>query len=361
MRRILPVLLLLLGASAPFAQEAPGAAVPEDSFAAGANPPADSVSGTSAAEEGAAAPDATTVDAASSESVAETNAALLEEERGSAASGSSFWKASPTIDPWRTAIFGGLILGTYGAAYGLVFAKGWWDESGGDFHFGNDFDYALNLDKGGHAFSGQLMGEFFYDGLTWSGFSHNAARGFAGLGAFLTHVAIDVKDGYAPEWGFSAVDVLSDTAGGFWPWLQELWSPLDAIEFKASYWKNSNTYWERGGTSSGVFTDDYVNWTFWASWRVERALPKAAARFWPDWLCLAFGFSIDDSAVLSRADGEREFYVALDWDLEEIFKPESRALKRLVSYANTIKLPSPAVRLYPSHRRELLLVYPILF
>ena len=338
MRRLLPVLLLLLGASAPFAQETPDA---------------DSLSGTPAAVEASPA----------AESVSEASAAVLEEnrEQGSPASESSFWKASPTINPWRTAIFGGLILGTYGAAYGLVFAKGWWDEGGGDFHFENDFDYAMNLDKGGHAFSGQLMGEFFYDGLTWSGFSHHAARGFAGLGAFLTHVAIDVKDGYAPEWGFSVVDVFSGTAGGFWPWLQELWSPLDAIEFKASYWKNSNTYWERGGTSSGVFTDDYVNWTFWASWRVERALPKAAARFWPDWLCLAFGFSIDDAAVLSRADGEREFYIALDWDLEEIFKPESHALRRLVSYANTVKLPSPAVRLYPKARRELLLLYPILF
>ena len=293
------------------------------------------------------------------ETVAQSDSAL---RAGSAETPSvSFWSRSPVVSPWRTAVFGGLILGTYGAAYGLVFAKGWWDESDGDFHFSNDFDYAMNLDKGGHAYSGQLMGEFFYDGYTWSGFSHHAARGLAGLSAFLTHVAIDVKDGYAPEWGFSVVDVLSGTAGGFWPWMQDLWSPLAALEFKASYWLNSNTYWERGGSSSNVFTDDYVNWTFWASWRVERALPKAAARFWPDWLCLAFGFSIDDAAVAARADGEREFYVALDWDLQEIFKPESHLLKRVVRYANLWKLPAPAVRLYPSHRREFLLLYPILF
>ena len=340
MRR-LPALLVALGAVALFAQEAPAAASVPDSAAVESAAPAEPES------------------AEPIETVAQSDSALRAESAETPAV--SFWSRSPVVSPWRTAIFGGLILGTYGAAYGLVFAKGWWDESDGDFHFSNDFDYAMNLDKGGHAYSGQLMGEFFYDGYVWSGFSHHAARGLAGLSAFLTHVAIDVKDGYAPEWGFSVVDVLSGTAGGFWPWMQDLWSPLAALEFKASYWLNSNTYWERGGSSSNVFTDDYVNWTFWASWRVERALPKGAARFWPDWLCLAFGFSIDDSAVLSRADGEREFYVALDWDLEEIFKPESRALRRMVSYANTIKLPSPAVRLYPSHRRELLLVYPILF
>ncbi len=343
MRR-LTALLVALGAVALFAQEAPSAVSVPDSAA---------VESAAPAEPAPAAP------AEPAETVAQSDSALRAESAETPAV--SFWSRSPVVSPWRTAVFGGLILGTYGAAYGLVFAKGWWDESDGDFHFSNDFDYAMNLDKGGHAYSGQLMGEFFYDGYVWSGFSHHAARGLAGLSAFLTHVAIDVKDGYAPEWGFSVVDVLSGTAGGFWPWMQDLWSPLAALEFKASYWLNSNTYWERGGSSSNVFTDDYVNWTFWASWRVERALPKGAARFWPDWLCLAFGFSIDDSAVLSRADGEREFYVALDWDLQEIFKPESHLLKRVVRYANLWKLPAPAVRLYPSHRREFLLLYPILF
>ena len=35
--------------------------------------------------------------------------------------------------------------------------------------------------------------------------------------AFATHVAIDVKDGFAPKWGFSVFDVLSGTLGGFLP------------------------------------------------------------------------------------------------------------------------------------------------
>ncbi len=46
-----------------------------------------------------------------------------------------------------------LTLIAYGAAYWLVFDKGWWDEQGNHFHFENDFDYALNLDKFGHQVS----------------------------------------------------------------------------------------------------------------------------------------------------------------------------------------------------------------
>ena len=47
----------------------------------------------------------------------------------------------------------------YGAAYGLVFAKGWWNDEHSHFHFENDFDYAMNLDKFGHFFGGVILGE----------------------------------------------------------------------------------------------------------------------------------------------------------------------------------------------------------
>ena len=63
------------------------------------------------------------------------------------------------------------VLIAYGAAYWLVFQKGWWDEQGSDFHFENDFDYALNLDKFGHFASGVMMGESFYEGYRWAGIS----------------------------------------------------------------------------------------------------------------------------------------------------------------------------------------------
>ena len=87
------------------------------------------------------------------------------------------------------------VLIAYGAAYWLVFQKGWWDEQGSDFHFENDFDYALNLDKLGHFASGVMMGESFYEGYRWAGISEFYSYLFAGFSAMATHIAIDVKDG----------------------------------------------------------------------------------------------------------------------------------------------------------------------
>ena len=263
--------------------------------------------------------------------------------------------------PGRAAIFGGAVLASYGVAYGIVFSKGWWDDPGNKFHFENDFDYALNIDKFGHAYSGLLIAEFFYDGLRWSGLSENVARGWAAGGAFLTHVAIDLKDGYAPSWGFSVWDVLAGTAGGVWPWLQELYSPLDAVDFKASYYFHSSAYWEKGGSSARVFTDDYANWTFWFSWKVYRALPQFAQKFWPEWLAIAVGFSLNDPGVLALPEGKRELYLAFDYDLNALFKPSRPLTKRIVRWFNMVKFPAPAVRIAPSGDREWFLLYPIQF
>ena len=188
------------------------------------------------------------------------------------------------------------VLIAYGAAYWLVFQKGWWDEQGSDFHFENDFDYALNLDKFGHFASGVMMGESFYEGYRWAGISEFYSYLFAGFSAMATHIAIDVKDGYSPEWGFSIFDVLSGTLGGFLPMAERYIPVFKYVDLKWSYWINTKAYYRQSKT--GVFTDDYCNQTFWASFKVYRMLPKAAREYYPSWLAIAAGLSIDEGVFL---------------------------------------------------------------
>ena len=204
------------------------------------------------------------------------------------------------------------VLIAYGAAYWLVFHKGWWDEQGNDFHFENDFDYALNLDKLGHFASGVMMGETFYEAYRWAGISEFNSYLFAGLSAFATHVAIDVKDGFAPKWGFSVFDVLSGTLGGFLPMAERYVPVFKYVDLKWSYWINSKAYYRQSDT--GVFTDD--------------------------------------------PHPHREVYIALDYDLEA-FRPQSRMARTIVKYLNYFKLPAPTVQVYPEFHWYLL--YPIKF
>jgi len=263
------------------------------------------------------------------------------------------------IEPAKVFGVASLTLIAYGAAYGFVFEKGWWDDERTHFHFENDFDYALNLDKFGHFAAGVVLGEFFYEGYHWAGASEFQSYLFAGLSALATHIAIDVKDGFAPTWGFSIFDVLSGGLGGFLP-MAERYVPLfKYIDLKWSYWINSNAYYDSNhAASGGVFTDDYVNQTFWLSVKPYRLLPESVRKYYPSWLAIAVGLSIDEKVFTKEPHPRREVYIALDYDLEA-FRPQSRFARFAIKMLNYFKLPAPTIQVYPEFHWYLL--YPIKF
>ena len=263
------------------------------------------------------------------------------------------------IEPAKVFGVASLTLIAYGAAYGFVFEKGWWDDERTHFHFENDFDYALNLDKFGHFAAGVVLGEFFYEGYHWAGASEFQSYLFAGLSALATHIAIDVKDGFAPTWGFSIFDVFSGGLGGFLP-MAERYVPLfKYIDLKWSYWINSNAYYDSNhAASGGVFTDDYVNQTFWLSVKPYRLLPESVRKYYPSWLAIAVGLSIDEKVFTKEPHPRREIYVALDYDLEA-FRPQSRFARFAIKMLNYFKLPAPTIQVYPEFHWYLL--YPIKF
>lgn len=270
------------------------------------------------------------------------------------------------ISKLRLASVGALTTVSFAASYVLVFQKGWWSDGGSDFHFENDYDYAMNLDKGGHFFAGVLLSEMFYEGYHWAGLTEFQSYFWAGVSAGMTHVGIDVKDGFSPEYGYSVFDVMSGTIGGFWPMAERYVPAFKYFDYKWSYWINSQAYYDQSQT--GVFTDDYVNQTHWLSFKVDRMLPRAAADYWPDWLAVAVGLGIDDGVFVRdslefaegrpASDGGRyEIYVGPDWDLEGLFKPKDRWARRTVTMFNYIKFPMPTLQVYPYRKWHW--VYPI--
>ena len=249
----------------------------------------------------------------------------------------------PEISWWKVGTVGGVALSSYAAAYAFVFAEGWWDNDSSHFHFENDFDYALNLDKFGHFAAGVILGETFYEGYRWAGLSEFKSYLFAGLSAMATHIAIDVKDGYSPAWGFSIFDVLSGTLGGFLPMAERYVPIFKYVDLKWSYWINSTYYYDKH------------------THKPYRLLPSAVQKYYPSWLAFAAGLSIDEKAMDFHADDKdrhREVYLALDYDLEA-FRPQSRWARTLIKYLNYFKLPAPAIQVYPEFHWFLL--YPIKF
>ena len=263
------------------------------------------------------------------------------------------------INPWKLGGVASLTLIAYGAAYWLILEKGWWGEKGHSFRFENDFEYALNLDKFGHFAAGVVIGEAFYEGYRWAGASEFQSYLFAGLTALATHIAIDIKDGYAPKWGFSIFDVLSGGLGGFFPMAERYVPVFKYIDLKWSYWINSNAYYNsQHNASDGIFTDDYVNQTFWLSVKPYRMLPESARKYYPSWLAFAVGLSIDEKVFTREPHPRREVYLAFDYDLEA-FRPQSRLARMIVRALNYIKFPAPTIQVYPKFHWYLL--YPIKF
>ena len=202
------------------------------------------------------------------------------------------------------------------------------------------------------------MGELFYEGYRWAGATEFQSYLFAGLSAMMTHIAIDVKDAYSPRWGFSVFDVLSGTLGGFLP-MAERYVPLfKYVDLKWSYWINTKAYYRQGEGHSKVFTDDYCNQTFWASFKPYRLLPAGARTYYPSWLAIAAGLSIDEKSFTHEPHPRREVYIALDYDLEA-FRPQGRMARTVIKWLNYFKLPAPAVQVYPEFHWFLL--YPIKF
>lgn len=263
------------------------------------------------------------------------------------------------INPYKL----GIVLGSVGAgmaaSYILVLEKGWWGENGSDFQFENDFYYASNLDKFAHFYGGILIASALDDGLQWSGVNEETSVWTAAGLSTALQIAIDYKDAFAPEYGFSVWDVGAGTLGALIPVIQYYYPQSKHIDLKFSYYKNDQYFW---GSSSDqgaeAYVNDYINQTYWMGYTMyQHNLP-----LWPDFIQPALGLSITRNGMNVenvKPNPKYELYLSLDWNLSQLFKPESKAAKRWLYYLDRVKFPSPTVQFYPHW--EMLWAYPIRF
>lgn len=260
---------------------------------------------------------------------------------------------SSFVKPARLAIVG--VAGSSALAGSFLYLKNsWWSENSSQFHFddGSDLRYALNIDKAGHFMGGLIVSDIFQKSLNWSGLPENKAYFYgAAMGSFV-QAAIEMKDAYAPYWGFSLWDFGAGSVGALTPIFKRYWKPMQYVEFKISYFKKSNHYWELGTQQKpyapphpNAYHDDYINQTYWVCFFPLR--DKG------DYIGLAFGVGLDDTQYLditnTKRGGRNEFYIALDYDLIQLLnKFESPVAKKLKSWFKYIKLPAPTIRVSPS-------------
>jgi len=264
-------------------------------------------------------------------------------------------KDTSKVNKKRVIIVGSSLGATLGGSYWYI-QNSWWSEKQIPFHFDNgaDLTYALNVDKVGHFMGGLEAADIFYSSMKWAGMNEKQSLWYGAAFGSGLQLAIEMKDAYAPYWGFSKWDLALGSAGALWPVAQYYNDDLKSINFKFSYYKRSNIYWDldkqRGKeTNKYAWQDDYPNQTYWVTFDVNHFTESCC---WPDWLNVAVGFGIDDSQYLdenfTKTGGENEWYIAFDYDIPKMLKKwDSPTGKKVKHWLNYIHLPAPTIRISP--------------
>jgi hypothetical protein len=220
------------------------------------------------------------------------------------------------------------------------------------FHFINDNNQWLQMDKLGHMYSTYHLGRVGAEMLQWSGASKKEQLIYGstlGLG-FLT--VVEVFDGFSQEWGASSGDIIANVSGTALYVSQELlWKEQRIIpKFSFHQTKFASLRPETLGVSlNEQILKDYNGQTYWLSFNVHSFTKD---KFVPKWLNLAIGYG--GEGMLYGNDAEaiengiiqnpyRQFYLSFDVDLTKI-TTKSHFLKTLFSVFNTIKIPAPTLQ-----------------
>jgi len=253
------------------------------------------------------------------------------------------------VDGVKLAVLGGLALGAFTAMH-IYYANTWWKDSKQYFKFAQDGYYARNMDKASHIYTANVFTEGIAMAFEWAGVNPANALIYGALTSMAYETYIEIKDGFAPNWGFDWVDMGANLFGASYPFLQRAVPVFQDINFKWSF----NPKWIESKVSNETpndLLDDYTNMTFWLSVNPEIFFPNSVtkAKFYPNFLALALGMSIKNAShtVGGSQNAYTEWFLALDIDIRK-FPGKSDFLVKLKKLLNFYHLPTPAVRFSPS-------------
>lgn len=248
---------------------------------------------------------------------------------------------SNTVDPARTAVIAGATAAGFVAGH-VVLNNLWWKGERVPFHVNTsqDYTYALGADKAGHATFAYAATTVYGQLFRWAGMDSVQSLWWAAGVATTYQTYIEIRDGFSRDYGFSWGDVAANTVGASLPLLQHAIPELRAIDLQISFWPSEAF---RQG-AYGAIIDDYTSTTHWLSMRIHDWLPADMQQWYPPWLGLAVGHSVE--GLDGRGGGNHSWYLSLDWRLDVIagLPPWLREVARAL---HLYHLPAPAVKIYP--------------
>lgn len=231
------------------------------------------------------------------------------------------------------------------------------------FHFFNDNNDWLQVDKAGHVFGTYTVGRMSREVWRWAGLGRKKQIWIGGLSGAAFMTVIEVLDGYSSNWGFSLGDMAANLGGSGLLIAQELAWNEQRVHLKFSFHKNTyadpvlsqraNNLFGRRGWEHVL--KDYNGQTYWASVNLKSFLKKSKI---PAWLNIAVGYGAEGmfggsenrakdangNVYFDRTDipRRRQWYLSPDIDLTKI-KTKSKLIKTAFFLLNAIKIPAPSL------------------
>ncbi len=265
---------------------------------------------------------------------------------------------STAVNKKRLPVTIGIISTAYvGAMTGLYFI--WYsDYPQTSFHWINDNENWLQMDKIGHAGTVSVASEYMYHILRWSGLNNNKSAIYGTLAGWGFLATIEVFDGFSEGWGASWGDLLANTGGAALFLSQQLTWKEQRFRLKFSYFP-SDMYAPYCPSKLGEnhlerLIKDYNSQTYWLSANIGSFLRKDSK--FPKWINVAVGYGakgmLGAKANPSECNGEplphyervRQYYLSMDVDWTKI-KTDSKVLGTVFKLMSFIKLPFPALEI----------------
>ncbi len=219
------------------------------------------------------------------------------------------------------------------------------------FHFFNDNDEWLNMDKAGHATTAYNIAAFQYNMMRWSGINKISSLWIGAATAFAYMSMIEISDGFSAQWGFSPGDMLANVAGTtFFAAQQDAWGHqkiMMQFSFHKSIYAKYNTG-ELGNNFLQQMIKDYNGQSYWLSFNLSSFMGKTN---FPRWIMANVGYGAKgmtgavanpyevDGKLIPAFPRERTLFFGISGAF-----PANHSIP-YPSWINVFKLPSPLIEM----------------
>ncbi len=161
------------------------------------------------------------------------------------------------------------------------------------FHFFNDNNEWLQMDKIGHVTSAYNIAAIQYNLMRWSGVRQNSSIWIAGATALAYMSMIEISDGFSAEWGFSKGDMLANITGtAIFAAQQSIWRQ-QKMQIRFSFHHSIYAQYhpnQLGNNFIQRMIKDYNGQSYWLAFNVSSFLGKTN---FPKWIDADFGYGAE--------------------------------------------------------------------